>query len=116
MRNDPSEDPKYPKVQFPSKYLCETCQLTNNQYDHSQTIEFLLNHYSKANIDKSVIAKKSSEDLPEYVIKKIDFVDRTGFSTHILQHLTVYVLLGVLIVLVVIRRRCCQAKGTRYRL
>ncbi len=119
MRNDISEDPTHPKVQFPSKYLCATCQLNSNEYDHSITIEFLLKYYSKANMDKSLISKKPFEDIsdrPERVISKIEYIDQTGFFIHIFQHFSVYILLGVLIVLVFIRRQCCQSKGKRYRL
>jgi len=52
LRYDVTEDPEHPKVQFPSKYLCQTCQSKNNLgFDISNTIEFLLKFYSKEEIE-----------------------------------------------------------------
>ncbi|CAF3443271.1 unnamed protein product [Rotaria sp. Silwood1] len=60
LRGKVTEDPKYPKVQFPSKKLCTTCQSmnkdnTSNEYIMSKTIDFLVEYYSKENMDTSLI-------------------------------------------------------------
>ncbi|CAF0743247.1 unnamed protein product [Rotaria sordida] len=63
LRNQITEDPKHPKLQFPSKKLCPTCQSMNkkniyNEYIISKTINFLVEYYSKENIDVSLILDK----------------------------------------------------------
>ena len=127
LHGEVTEDPKHPKVQFPSKYLCATCQsVNNNEHDVSKTVNFLLDYYSKPNIDTSLLLKKSqlNSDLvnpPEHIISKVESNNDTkqAFSlfryfTTILQDYSVYVFVALFIVLVLCRRRYCKAKGKRY--
>lgn len=60
LQGEITEDPKYPKVQFPSIYLCITCKskqenATVPQYNISETFEFLLEYYSRDFIDTSLL-------------------------------------------------------------
>ena len=110
LRFDVTEDPKHPKVQFPSRYLCETCQSN----DLSKTMDFLLEYYSKENIDQSIPQKNadSKEDIPDFLLSKdarIEFViDGPGYFTRTLQRFSLYLLFGLIILIIFIRRRYCK--------
>ncbi|VDK72711.1 unnamed protein product [Cylicostephanus goldi] len=40
-----TEDPKFPKVQFPAQFLCSNCT-TNGSLAEQQTRDFLVDYYS----------------------------------------------------------------------
>ncbi|KAJ7339518.1 flavin-linked sulfhydryl oxidase [Desmophyllum pertusum] len=57
LAGDRSEDPKHPKIQFPSQDLCEECRLPDSNSDSDEirwneavVLEFLKNHYGVDNI------------------------------------------------------------------
>ncbi|CAF3326317.1 unnamed protein product [Rotaria socialis] len=95
-----TEDPKHPKVQFPNRYLCTTCKSINNSqnnddYDISKTIDFLLDYYSRKNIDISLISNKSRllEELSteeERLVSTAEYKDvklqRVAYKNENLQH------------------------------
>jgi len=113
LRGDVTEDPKYPKVQFPSKYLCKTCQsIHNNEYDISKTIHFLVEYYSKENFDRSLILNRS-----EVIISKLKYnneiVTPFEFIITIFQRFSFYIF-GFIVSIILFRRRYCKTKRKRY--
>ena len=83
-------------------------------YDQNETINFLLEYYSKENIDWSLVTteRKDSPDQVEPIISKIERIDQPGFFSRY----SVYISVGVLIFLILVRRRYCQVKRERYTL
>ncbi|CAF3452954.1 unnamed protein product [Rotaria sp. Silwood1] len=131
LRGKVTEDPKYPKVQFPSKKLCTTCQSmnkdnTSNEYIMSKTIDFLVEYYSKENMDTSLILNKSynneklltrQERLVSSIKYKTEIKEHTGLVKYIItliQHFSLYIFVAVIIILVLFRRRYCRVKTKRY--
>ena len=115
LRYEASEDPKHPKVQFPSQYLCTNCHLKENrtEFDQTLTIDFILEYYSKENIDTPLLTeKKGSSESVEPVISKIEYIDQPAF----ISRYSMYTCVVVFIVLILIRRRYCKAKRERYTL
>uniref|UniRef100_A0A5S6R538 Sulfhydryl oxidase n=2 Tax=Trichuris muris TaxID=70415 RepID=A0A5S6R538_TRIMR len=45
LRGTPSEDPSHPKVQFPTKDLCQSCYTANGQWEEGGVFEFLTGFY-----------------------------------------------------------------------
>ena len=45
LKGRDTEDPKFPKFQFPAKFLCSNCT-SETAPDEATTKEFLLNYYS----------------------------------------------------------------------
>lgn len=41
-----SEDPMHPKVEFPTKTMCQECYQWNGEYDEEVVLDFLLEYYS----------------------------------------------------------------------
>ncbi|CAF1293407.1 unnamed protein product [Adineta ricciae] len=130
LHTDITEDPKYPKVQFPSKFLCPTCKIINtNEFDISNTMDFLLHYYSESNIDSTLISKEShhsdnSSNRPEDLISKMEFIDETADRSVIIRYLPDIVqqyplnafLLFLILVIGISRYRHCKAKRRRYTL
>ncbi|CAF1095207.1 unnamed protein product [Rotaria sp. Silwood1] len=131
LRGKVTEDPQYPKVQFPSKKLCATCQSmnkdnTSNEYIMSKTIDFLVEYYSKENMDTSLILNKSynneklltrQERLVSSIKYKTEIKEHTGLVKYIItliQHFSLYIFVAVIIILVLFRRRYCRVKTKRY--
>ncbi len=57
LKGDDSEDPRHPKIQFPSKEACPDCKKlrhspygTTEVFDNSKVLEYLQNFYSADNI------------------------------------------------------------------
>ncbi|RMZ95441.1 Sulfhydryl oxidase, partial [Brachionus plicatilis] len=50
LANDITEDPVYPKDQFPSKTLCPDCYDNNNQWIEQRVFDFLVSFYSSKNM------------------------------------------------------------------
>jgi len=46
LQGDSSEDPFYPKVQFPTHTMCEECYKSNNEYDEEHVLKFLVEYYN----------------------------------------------------------------------
>ncbi|CAF4990604.1 unnamed protein product, partial [Rotaria sp. Silwood1] len=90
LRGKVTEDPKYPKVQFPSKKLCTTCQSmnkdnTSNEYIMSKTIDFLVEYYSKENMDTSLILNKSYNN-EKLLTRQERLVSSIKYKTEIKEH------------------------------
>ena len=131
LQKDITEDPKHPKVLFPSADLCPTCQPTatspEQQFDQSNTIQFLLQFYSKDNIDLSSVEEsqifelKGKASLDEYSMLELNHSasETSGFSSLIAsvkRHFLLYTLAALVIIAVVLRRRHCKLKRKRYTL
>ncbi|GLD75075.1 sulfhydryl oxidase 1-like protein, partial [Lates japonicus] len=54
LAGDLSEDPNFPKVQWPSPEMCSACHTVkdngDHKWDHTQVLSFLLSYYSSDNI------------------------------------------------------------------
>lgn len=46
LKGRDTEDPEYPKRQFPGKFLCENCQ-TEEKWDEEKAKDYLINYYTK---------------------------------------------------------------------
>lgn len=84
LAGDHSEDPKHPKIQFPSKDLCEECRHPGSNDDgvvywnEGVVLEFLKNHYG---VDNIRIKKPSAHHAPE--LEDTDTVSKRHFVTHL---------------------------------
>lgn len=50
LHGDDSEDPKHPKIQFPSKEMCKDCKDDNGEWKREVVLQFLKDHYGVDNI------------------------------------------------------------------
>uniref|UniRef100_A0A914E5V3 Sulfhydryl oxidase n=1 Tax=Acrobeloides nanus TaxID=290746 RepID=A0A914E5V3_9BILA len=50
LAGDASEDPKFPKRQFPPSFLCIECQ-TNGVYNEQRVLDFMLRYYMEIKMD-----------------------------------------------------------------
>ena len=131
LQNDITEDPKHPKVLFPSADLCPTCQpsstSSDHEFDQSNTIQFLLQFYSKDNIDSSsveesqILEQKGKPSLDEYSMLELSHsASETSFFSSLIvsikHHFLLYALAALVIIAVVLRRRHCKLKRKRYTL
>lgn len=88
LAGDRSEDPKHPKIQFPSQDLCEECRLPDSNSDSDEirwneavVLEFLKNHYG---VDNIRIKKPPARSAPE--LEDTDIVSKHSkrlFITHL---------------------------------
>jgi hypothetical protein len=135
LHGDETEDPKYPKIQFPSKSLCSNCQ-SNNNFDLSNTIDFLLKYYSKANIDlSSVEYLNTSNDHKEEIksrYERKDFLEQYSMIEinnesakkyglipsiiSVIKRFPLYFFICFVIIIFFVRRRYCKGKRKRYTL
>lgn len=65
LAGDSTEDPAYPKIQFPSKERCNECYRPDNSWNEIQVLEYLKKVYGKENIqylgsNKNIINLKSN--------------------------------------------------------
>jgi len=78
LAGDHSEDPKHPKIQFPSKELCEECRYPGtNDWNEGVVLEFLKNHYG---VDNIRIKKPSAHSNPE--LEDTDIVRKRSFMNN----------------------------------
>lgn len=88
LAGDRSEDPKHPKIQFPSKDLCEECRLPRSdnddeiQWNDAVVLEFLKNHYG---VDNIRIKKPPATSSPG--LEDADIVSKHS-KRHFVTHLT----------------------------
>jgi thiol oxidase len=131
LHGDETEDPKYPKIQFPPENLCSKCQSTNKdqKFDLTNTIEFLRRFYSKENLDLSSVEtiSISHENKDRISFKEqysmIELNDESTiksgflrFTTSIIRRFPFYFLISLVIVIFFARRRYCKGKRKRYTL
>ncbi|CAF2495206.1 unnamed protein product [Rotaria sp. Silwood2] len=140
LHGDDTEDPQHPKIQFPSESLCPNCRLTNdnsdNNFDLSNTINFLLQHYSKDNIDLSsvenfIITHDSKQNLiPRREhgtsLDQYSMIEITNESTQtsglirsiisMIQRFPLYSFILLVIIIIFVRRRYYKGKRKRYTL
>lgn len=50
--NGISQDPKFPKQQFPPASICPECRRDNGEFDEQKVLQFMLKYYSNVKIDK----------------------------------------------------------------
>ena len=46
LKGDNTEDPEFPKYQFPPEFLCGNCSSKSNSFNDKQVLDFLLNYYT----------------------------------------------------------------------
>lgn len=128
LHGDITEDPKFPKVQFPSKYLCPTCIIINtDEHDISNTMDFLANYYSAKRIDSFSVLNEShpagdSAHRVDYIISRADSNNETlgrfnplrSFPNLIQRYPLHTFLVFFVLLLVISRERYCKPKGKRY--
>lgn len=51
LSNDPTEDPRFPKIQFPSPERCPKCRDSNNRWDESNILKYLTSVYHQDNLN-----------------------------------------------------------------
>ena len=88
LAGDRSEDPKHPKIQFPSKDLCEECRYGDDddgkvQWNEGVVLEFLKNHYG---VDNIRIKRSPARSAPE--LEDTDLVSKQS-KRHFVTHLNV---------------------------
>ena len=83
LKGDATEDPIYPKVQFPTYNQCPDCHKSGDEFDQQAVLKFLVNHYHKANIIRNGAAavKLHSTAIIAPLIAFI-FVIRSLFATN----------------------------------
>ncbi|KAF7636504.1 Sulfhydryl oxidase [Meloidogyne graminicola] len=52
LKGEPSEDPMFPKQQFPSESICSDCRNSDGNFDEEKVLKLLLNYYTNVKIDK----------------------------------------------------------------
>lgn len=52
LSGDASEDPSFPKQQFPSSSLCPKCRLPSGEFDDAEVLNFLTQYYSNIKTDQ----------------------------------------------------------------
>lgn len=58
LNGDQSEDPFFPKIQFPSKAMCSDCFVDDHQYNTTNVFKFLTFYYSKDSIESDAFVAK----------------------------------------------------------
>ena len=117
LHGDSTEDPEHPKIQFPSKYLCSKCHsLNENDFNIANTIDFLVQYYSKENIDFSLSEEKASSI--EIDNKSIEQYRSFRSIVSSIGHLHVYLFVWfvVMIIIIIVRRQYGNKKRKRYTL
>lgn len=130
LHQEQHEDPQYPKVQFPPATMCSKCRITEedteHQFDLTATVEFLLQFYSKENIDLSMVQtsirlEELGKHAEEHVMLELN--DRSGsrsgffgFLKTIFGGSSFYFFFVLVIVIILIRKRHCKSKIKRYTL
>ncbi|KAL3088310.1 hypothetical protein niasHT_023870 [Heterodera trifolii] len=51
LKGEASEDPHFPKQQFPPSELCSKCRAQNGDFDEQKVLRFLLKYYSEVRTD-----------------------------------------------------------------
>jgi len=133
LHGDETEDPKYPKIQFPPKDLCPNCHSNNQNFDLSNILKFLLQYYSKENIDLSsvnnlTISADNKEVLKprherkslieQYSMIELNDVskEKSGFIISTIRGFPLYFLISIVIIGFLVRRKYCKGKIKRYTL
>lgn len=114
LSGDVTEDPEHPKIQFPSQFQCPVCQTNEtSKKNNVETMNFLLQFYSKENIDMSFNVSSSSV-IPFKLTKKIKKIsENKSFSSVLFLLLVIF----LLVVFVFCRQRSsCREKRQRYTL
>ncbi|KAL7074202.1 hypothetical protein ACQ4LE_006338 [Meloidogyne hapla] len=72
LKGEPSEDPKFPKQQFPPESVCADCRNSDGSFDEEKVLKFLLNYYNDVKIDK--YKQAPSYKVSEFANGKLDKV------------------------------------------
>ena len=109
-----TEDPEHPKIQFPPKYLCSKCySLNENDFNIRNTINFLLQYYSKENIDFSLNESPIEID-DESIEQSKSFRSIVSPMRHL--HVYLFAWFVVMIIIIIVRRQFRNKKRKRYTL
>lgn len=52
LSGDASEDPHYPKQQFPPSSVCPKCRTTSGEFEEAEVLRFLTEYYSNIKTDQ----------------------------------------------------------------
>ena len=52
LKGEASEDPKFPKQQFPPASICADCRDSSGQFVEQRVLQFIVNYYSDVKIDQ----------------------------------------------------------------
>jgi thiol oxidase len=55
LKGTESEDPFYPKVQYPTQLICPDCYKSNSEFDDQNVLKFLTEYYNKTTLTKNGI-------------------------------------------------------------
>lgn len=72
LHGQPSEDPHFPKQQFPPNSLCSECRDTETDFNEQETLRFMLKYYS--NIKADNLLPEPRYKLNEYDKGKLEIV------------------------------------------
>ncbi|XP_054157272.1 uncharacterized protein LOC128955623 [Oppia nitens] len=125
LHGDPSEDPKHPKQQYPTREDCAECYDPNGQFVERNVFEFLLRHYSADNIVKdeselkaelradSVKSGDESQRSANTSIKAINVFNNMDYSLLLILYISsAAILLTICVYLKIIKRRRGQKYNT----
>ena len=132
--------PNIQKFHFHQDYLCSNCHSNNktndNNFEVSNTLDFLVRYYSKDNIDLSSVEnfaisldnkddiipqqeRKASIDQYSMIEINNDSTQKSGFirfMTSVVQRFPLYFFISFVIIIFFARSRYCKAKRERYTL
>jgi hypothetical protein len=60
LSGDASEDPSFPKQQFPPSSICPQCRTTNGEFDEKEVLKFLTLYYSDIKTDQVRVSVEQS--------------------------------------------------------
>lgn len=111
-----TDDPHFPKIQFPGEYLCPSCRFGNGtkddpKYETSLVISFLLDYYSPLPVQSSAWAHNIAvRQLNEYVKRNKDPTGLTSSSSNRFVWYSVLILMMGIIIAYYLRCRSSKKK------
>lgn len=108
LSGDFSEDPAFPKIQFPAKNMCSDCRNADDSWREDEVLSHLVNMYSNIYYVVPLSTGESSTELikitNERYTQKIDHSDEWSFSlTDVRTCIALYVLCACLFTVYTVR-------------